>query len=878
MNARTRIVSAVGALLVAAPLLAAQKVGQARDSIHAGAYQAAIGILGSVRRGDSSWVEAQRLLARTQALLGRYDDAEHTARDAIDGPGGKELLNTLGEVMLARGRRAAAESLFVRAAAQGASDSLTARLNLATAHYDDGDHDGALREYDRFIDVYNTHADKLTSDEMTDVAIAVERMGETNPELFKDALKAFDRAIALDGDNMRARSALGELFLAKYNSGDAQATFGEALRVNPSDPRVLLGAARRAAFDGQAGADSLSSRALAVNPNDVDALVFRGAQLLDLEYYDQAQKEIDRALAVNPNSIDALAVAAGIKYVAGDQAAFAALARRAEAASPRNPAFYTQMAEIAGRIRLYAAAADFARQAVQADPRAWHAYSVLGMNQLRLGQIARGRASLDTAFKGDPYDVWTKNTLDLLDTFKNYDEIDDGKFHFMIEKDESGILSIYMKELVQQAYDTFHARYGYTPPPPIRIEVYRSHADFSVRTVGMAGLGALGVSFGTTLAFDSPAAKDAGPFNWGSTMWHELAHTFTLGVTDHHVPRWLSEGLSVWEEHHGRMGWGSHVSPEFLQAFTDGKLVPVSRMNDGFMRPTFDGQVQLSYYQASLVCDLIARDWGDSALVQMLRHYKADESTDEVFQKVLHTDLRAFDARFSAYVRQRFARQLAAMADDTSSVDALMPVPDLIKRAATDSADFRVQLLVAQALIERKENDAAIPVVERARALFPEFSTDHGPYPWLAHAYETKKEYAKAADVLRGIAANDEADYATRLELAHVLEQAGDIRGAADATEDAIYVNPFEIGVHQHLAELVERLNEHGRDVREREAVVALAPADMAGALYQLALAQHRAGDDASARRTVLRSLEDAPNYALAQELLLTLVDGGKGS
>jgi tetratricopeptide (TPR) repeat protein len=431
--------------------------------------------------------------------------------------------------------------------------------------------------------------------------------------------------------------------------------------------------------------------------------------------------------------------------------------------------------------------------------------------------------------------------------------------------------------LVRKAYDTFKSRYGYTPPPPIRIEVYRSHADFSVRTVGMAGLGALGVSFGTTLAFDSPAAKDAGPFNWGSTMWHELAHTFTLGLTDHHVPRWLSEGLSVWEEHHGRPGWGSHVSPEFLQAFTDGKLVPVSRMNDGFMRPTFDGQVQLSYYQASLACDLIARDWGEKALVEMLQHYKADESTDQVFAKVLRTDLKAFDARFTAYVKQRFATQLAAMADDSTGVDAAAPVPELVKRAAASPGDFRVQLLVAQALIRRGQSDAAIPIVERARALFPEFATDHGPYPWLAQQYEAKKEWVRAADVLRGIADNDESDYATRLELSRVLEASGDVKGAADALEDAIYVNPFEPAVHQHLAELAERLNDHARDVREREAVVALAPVDMAGALYQLALAQHHAGDDASAKRTVIRSLEQAPNYAAAQELLLTIVDAAGG-
>ena len=62
------------------------------------------------------------------------------------------------------------------------------------------------------------------------------------------------------------------------------------------------------------------------------------------------------------------------------------------------------------------------------------------MNQLRLGQIADGRKSLETSFAGDPYNVWVKNTLDLLDTYKNYDLIPSEHFQFMIEKDESPIL------------------------------------------------------------------------------------------------------------------------------------------------------------------------------------------------------------------------------------------------------------------------------------------------------------------------------------------------------------------------------------------------------------------------------------------------------
>jgi Tfp pilus assembly protein PilF len=51
---------------------------------------------------------------------------------------------------------------------------------------------------------------------------------------------------------------------------------------------------------------------------------------------------------------------------------------------------------------------------------------------------------------------------------------------------------------------------------------------------------------------------------------------------------------------------------------------------------------------------------------------------------------------------------------------------------------------------------------------------------------------------------------------------------------------------------------------------------DRAEALYRLALAWHDAGDDRQARTSVLRALEEAPNFMPAQELLLTIVDARK--
>jgi tetratricopeptide (TPR) repeat protein len=351
------------------------------------------------------------------------------------------------------------------------------------------------------------------------------------------------------------------------------------------------------------------------------------------------------------------------------------------------------------------------------------------MNQLRVGAMDDGKKNLDRAFAGDPYDVWIKNTLDLLDTFKDYRETTSPRFRFVIDGKESELLSTYLRGLAEEAYDSLAARYQYKPPTPIRLEVYRTHADFSVRTVGLAGLGALGVSFGTTLAMDSPAARDAGDCNWGSTFWHELAHTFTLGASDHRVPRWLSEGLSVLEERRARKGWGQDVTPEFLAAYKGGKLVKVSRMNDGFMRPAYPQQLIFSYYQASLVGELIERDFGPRAIVDMLTAYKTGAPTDQVFQRVLKMSPEAFDAKFDAYMKERFGKLLAVIdpKDARAGGAAQAPIVD---------GEYAQTMVRGIAAFNAKRYDEAIPEFEKAKALFPEDASPQGPYWYLAQSYK----------------------------------------------------------------------------------------------------------------------------------------------
>ena len=156
------------------------------------------------------------------------------------------------------------------------------------------------------------------------------------------------------------------------------------------------------------------------------------------------------------------------------------------------------------------------------------------------------------------------------------------------------------KKVTRQSIATFSKRYGFTPQQPVTIEIYPNHDDFAVRTAGLPGIGLLGVTFGYLVAMDSPSGRAAGDFHWGSTLWHEMAHVFTLSVTDHRVPRWLSEGISVFEEWRTGPTPGIAVSPRALDVFRDGKFLPVATLDEGFIRPDYEDQVQVSYMQSGL--------------------------------------------------------------------------------------------------------------------------------------------------------------------------------------------------------------------------------------------------------------------------------------
>ncbi len=830
------------------PALGAQSPPEVDGLLRAGDYPGALERLEAASSGEAASENRERL-AELLLEVGRYEDAESVLEEGLRAdPELPGLALLLGRALLETGRLDEARGAFEQADRSGGGAGLLARYHLGEILLLTGQQEEALAHFDRFIDVYN-RSGALDSLELLSVALAVRRLGVVDPVLLQDALRAYDEALAADPDNLEAHVALGELFLETYNVPEARGAFRDALTRRAQHPGALLGLSKAAALEGSPEAGSLVDQALDVNPRLVPALVHRARLRVSAEADSAAADDLERALAVNPESGEALAVLAGLRLLEGNQGAYEEIRDRVLHTNPRDSDFFVTVAELSAQRRLYAQAVELAAQGVAADSLAWTAHGVQGLNQLRTGEIEAGRRNLGLAFQGDPYNLWFKNTLDLLDVMDGFEEWYGPRVRVFVEPDDGEALAVYVIELAERALDDLGERYGYEIDAPVRIEAFRRSADFSVRTVGLTGLGALGVSFGPVVAMDSPGAREAGATHWASTLWHELAHTVHLGVTDHRVPRWITEGLAVREERRAGRGWGSRPSLGFFSAYLDGGVREPSELSRSFIRPRHPQEVGLAYVLSSLVVEWIEEEWGFDAILAILRGYADASSTGELVSSELGLTLAEFDAEFDRWLRARYASPLE-------------------KREELEES-----LASGRRALEAGEFDEAVKYLEKARDIFPENPDPRGPNRMLAQAHRELGDDVALAAALDDHVGAVSTDYAALLELAALRNEQGATERAIESLEAALHVYPFELDVHQRLAELYREVGDSEGEIRELRVALALSSTGRANALYRLADAQLRSGATEDARSTVLKALEFAPLFAEAQDLLLRILD-----
>lgn len=854
----------------------------AAAALRAGSYEEAEGAY----RAALAEPGARLGLAETLRLTGRYREALEVLEQGAGTASPSELL-ARAEIHLEIGEGETAENLLrqhiERAGPASDGNSLEAETLLGLLELRRGKRQAGLARLGGVIDAYNTLPGVVfRARELAAAGRAAATLGFQSPGLFRDALRVFDEAAVLDPGDPLPHLLAAELLLDKFNTAEAAESITTVLRNNPNHPHGLFLAARlqdrpaAALADGGEPADALA-QALAVNPDYPPARALEVQRLLEQDRHQEAERRAVAAVGALPDAPETLAALAAVRLLGGEDPELLELEARYRDNWPGDPLLELALASAAERRRWYHEAAQRSRAAVRRSPDSAAALRLLGLNLLRLGDIGEGRSVLDDAFRRDPFDALVKNTLDLLDELDGFTTVSSPPFEFVLPADEAEVLRPYVEGLSREAVDSFRNRYGYEPSETLRIEIYDRSADFSVRTVGIPGIGAHGVCFGNVIAMESPSAREIGTYHWASTLWHELAHVAAMGLTDNRVPRWFTEGLSLLEE---RWRFGDGAALPFYIALRDGKLLDIPHLDEGFVRPTWPGQVAVSYFHASIVLEHLDREYGFAAILEMLEGYRQGMDTARVIEEVLGITPEALDEAVDALLEARFgstARGLKESGPQGQGTPRAPPrevdrgIEALVARADAAPANFALQIQAGIALHEAGRNAEAIERFERAAEGAPEYGGPDGPYRYLSRLYADADETDLARLSLHDHLKRFPAAYDEWLRLAAIYADDGKPREAGAALSSAIEAYPMLPEPHERLAEAAAAQGLADLEVRERQAALASGSPDRAGALYSLALAHFRAGNRDAARRRVLEALEIAPTFDPALRLLLDL-------
>src|SRR6476659_8337556 len=188
-----------------------------------------------------------------------------------------------------------------------------------------------------------------------------------------------------------------------------------------------------------------------------------------------------------------------------------------------------------------------------------------------------------------------------------------------MEAREAEIYGSRVLALLKRARRELCSKYDVELKQPVIVELFPRQQDFAIRTFGLpGGAGFLGVCFGTVITANSPASQGASPSCWEATLWHEFCHVVTLNKTNNKMPRWLSEGISVYEERQADSTWGQAMTPKYREMILSDEFVPISKLSGAFLSPKSSLHLQFAYFESLLAVEFLIGKHGIETLKRVL--------------------------------------------------------------------------------------------------------------------------------------------------------------------------------------------------------------------------------------------------------------------
>jgi tetratricopeptide (TPR) repeat protein len=854
-----------------APVRAQSELERGWEKFYRGEYASAVQAF--VRAAEVPDLHLVALVGQSRALeeMGEYERSRVSVLEAHAKIPAAPLANRLAEIALHAGDQTMALNYF-KEAVQLDPNSRPAQLNLAILQWHRGERSIARQTFLTFLDFYLA-AGQPTAEDIMMVARACIYL-----ERFHDANRLFGEATRMEPANWTLYIPYGDLFLEKYNVADARGIYQDALKVNPNAVPALLGLARCAASENLGEAIALAQRAVTLNPNSPQARATLAELYLAANDEKSAIAQLDHIDQQFPSYLPALCLRAILADRKNDAATVERLCQQASRLNPKAPDIYIRLGEDAARRYLFRESVAYFRQALARDPESWTAAAALGTSLSRLGEEKEAKMWLERAFEHDPFNVLSGNLLNLFDDFAQYDTVRTVHFLLRMHHDDKPIIGTTAATLCEAAYSAMAPRYHATLPNPILVELFPEHDDFAVRCFGLPGAQVfLGICFGRLVATSSPRAREQGAFNWQETLWHEIAHVFHLELTANRIPRWLAEGIAVYEAALARSEWDMNMELAMVRALRDNQLLPLRDLDKGFTRQP--ELISLSYYQASQIIAFINEQYGFDKVLALFPHFRQGKSTEAAISAVFSQSVDEFDKTFHAFLHERFHPDRAKVLwpRQAEKMDGTKGLPkdlaELRRRAENDPQDLFANLLYGARLAESGQYAEAEIYLKKAKALFPEYVDENNPYELLADIYWKQNRRREAVAELEYLTAKSGKAYQQAIRLAEWQLVLGDTVAAARATERALAIFPFSLELQRQYGQLLLALRKPQAAVNTFHTMMAMNPVDRADAYCWLAQAYLAWGQRQQAKKHALLALEIAPTFERAQEILLQAVE-----
>jgi tetratricopeptide (TPR) repeat protein len=707
----------------------------------------------------------------------------------------------------------------------------------------------------------------------------------------------FDSARKIDPSSREVHLAGGELALEKHDFALAAKRFNEALKELPGDPDLNYGRARAYAPSDDTQMLSAIDAALDRNSTHVGSLLLLAEHHIDAEDYPEAKRLLDRVFAINRWNPDAWAFTAVAAHLVNQPDEEQQARRSALKFWPNNPRVEHLIGLKLSQKYRFAEGAAHQRQALKFDSDYLPAKAQLAQDLLRLGDEAEGWQLAQEVQKEDAYDVEAYNLAGLHDAMKKFVALTNSDFLVRMSAREAAIYGPRALALLSRARSNLCAKYGLEVKRPTIVEIFPDQKDFAVRTFGMPGnSGYLGVCFGSVITANSPAARVSHAVNWEAVLWHEFCHVVTLQMTHNKMPRWLSEGISVYEELQADGSWGQRMNPRYREMILEEEeLTPISHLSGAFLAPPSEEHLQFAYFESALAVEFLVQRFGAGALKAILKDLGEGAEINRTIEK--HTAAMAeVEKEFAAFAKER-ALKLAPGLDfekpewerkraDAKSGRANPEPRNLhpLTLARGTSADwdawvkdrptnFWALTHRAEQLVEDKNWAEAKPLLQKLVEAYPDFTGGDSAYLLLAAAHRGLDETNAERQVLARFALRDDEAIDAYGRLMELASETRDWSEVATNAQRYLAVNPLAASPYRFLADAAEQVGDASTAIGAYRALLGLDPPDPAEVHFRLARLLHRRGDP-GARRHVLDALEEAPRHRAALELLLEINRG----